>query len=117
MHFPNVQMRNLKITSTHLKTRIDQTFPNIIRELRFRHGEMTQKELAKHVGVSRQTIMAIEASKYPPSLEIAFRIARCFAASVEDIFFYEPDIEGEDPYKDGLIIEVQMGGDDDDGEQ
>ena len=90
---------------------------NIIRELRFRHGEMTQKELAKHVGVSRQAIMAIEASKYPPSLEIAFRIARCFAASVEDIFFYEPDIEGEDPYKDGLIIEVQMGGDDDDGEQ
>ncbi len=73
---------------------------------------MTQKELAKHVGVSRQTIMAIEASKYPPSLEIAFRIARCFAASVEDVFFYQPDIEGEHPFKDGLIVEVPLGGDD-----
>ncbi len=88
---------------------------NIIRRLRFEHGEMTQKELAKHVGVSRQTIMAIEASKYPPSLEIAFRIARCFAASVEDIFFYEPDIEGEHKYKDGLIVEVSWDGDDDSG--
>ena len=76
---------------------------------------MTQKALAKHVGVSRQTIMAIEASKYPPSLEIAFRIARCFAASVEDIFFYEPDIEGEHKYKDGLIVEVSWDGDDDSG--
>ncbi len=88
---------------------------NTIRQCRFHHGEMTQKELAKHVGVSRQTIMAIEASKYPPSLEIAFRIARCFAASVEDIFFYEPDIEGEHKYKDGLIVEVSWDGDDDSG--
>ncbi len=76
---------------------------------------MTQKELAKHVGVSRQTIMAIEASKYPPSLEIAFRIARCFAASVEDVFLYVKDYEDQDKIKEGLIIEVQMGGDDDDG--
>jgi putative transcriptional regulator len=78
---------------------------------------MTQKELAKHVGVSRQTIMAIEASKYPPSLEIAFRIAHCFAVSVEDVFLYQEDYEDQDKIKAGLIIEVEMGGDDDDGEK
>ncbi len=88
---------------------------NVIRRYRFQHGEMTQKELAQHIGVSRQTVNAIEGSKYPPSLEVAFRIARVFGRSIEDIFFYEPDIEGEHKYKDGLIVEVSWDGDDDIG--
>ena len=76
---------------------------------------MTQKELAKLISVSRQTIMAIQGNKYPPSLEVAFRIARVFGTSIEDIFFYEPDIEGEHKYKDGLIVEVSLDGDDRNG--
>ena len=67
---------------------------------------MTQKELAELIGVSRQTVHAIERSKYSPSLEVAFRIARVFGTSIEDIFFYEPDIKGEHPFKDGLELEI-----------
>ena len=67
---------------------------------------MTQKELAELIGVSRQTINAIERSKYSPSLEVAFRIARVFGTSIEDIFFYEPDPKGEHPFKDGLELEI-----------
>ena len=85
---------------------------NVIRRCRFECGEMTQKELAKLIGVSRQTIMAIESNKYPPSLEVAFRIARVFGTSIEDVFFYEPDIEGEHKYKDGLVVEVSWDRDD-----
>lgn len=66
---------------------------NNIRTLRFVHGEMTQKELAKRVGVTRQTIIAIENAKYSPSLEVAFRIAHVFNSPLEDVFTYEP---GED---------------------
>jgi putative transcriptional regulator len=62
---------------------------NRIRRLRFDHGEMTQQQLADKVGVTRQTIIAIEAGKYAPSLPLAFRIARAFDASVEDVFQYE----------------------------
>ncbi len=62
---------------------------NNIRVLRFQHGEMTQQELAQKVGVTRQTIHAIEAAKYGPSLELAFRIARVFDVSVEDVFQYD----------------------------
>ena len=88
---------------------------NTIRQLRFHNGEMTQKELAKLVGMSRQTIMAIEGSKYSPSLEVAFRIVHVFGTSIEDVFFYEPDIEGENEYADGLIVEVTWDGDDNNG--
>ena len=63
---------------------------NQIRRLRFNHGEMTQQQLADQVGVTRQTIIAIEAGKYAPSLPLAFRIARAFNTSVEDVFQY-PD--------------------------
>ena len=73
---------------------------------------MTQKGLAEFVGVSRQTINAIERSKYSPTLEVAFRISRTFGASIEDIFFYEPDIEGEHPFADGLEVEISWDGDD-----
>lgn len=62
---------------------------NSIRRFRFEHGEMTQEELAERVGVSRQTIIALEQMKYVPSLSLAFRIARVFGANVEDVFRYE----------------------------
>ena len=78
---------------------------------------MTQKQLAEAIGVSRQTIMAIEGNKYPPSLEVAFRIANVFGASIEDIFFYEPDVDGEHEFKDGLVVEVHWDEPDHDGGQ
>jgi putative transcriptional regulator len=60
-----------------------------IRRLRFDQGEMTQQELAEQVGVTRQTIIALEAGRYAPSLLLAFRIARVFEASVEEVFQYD----------------------------
>ncbi len=62
---------------------------NNIRTLRFQNGEMTQAALAKNIGVTRQTILAIEAAKYAPSLELAFKIADCFAVPIGDVFSYE----------------------------
>jgi putative transcriptional regulator len=62
---------------------------NQIRRLRFDHDEMTQQQLADKVGATRQTIIAIEAGRYAPSLELAFRIARAFGCGVEDVFGYE----------------------------
>jgi putative transcriptional regulator len=62
---------------------------NRIRRLRFEHGEMTQQDLAQRVAVTRQTIIALEAGKYAPSLPLAFRIARVFGVTVEDVFQYE----------------------------
>ncbi len=59
---------------------------NNVRKLRFHHDEMTQEQLAQKVGVTRQTIIAIEGGKYSPSLELAFRIARAFGAPLEDVF-------------------------------
>lgn len=59
---------------------------NDIRTLRFLNGEMTQAELAARVGVTRQTIVAIEQGRYSPSLEVAFRIARTFGKGIEDVF-------------------------------
>jgi len=62
--------------------------------MRFNTDEMTQKELADIVGVSRQTINAIEGNKYSPSLMVAFRIAHAFGYSVDSVFEYESDIAG-----------------------
>jgi len=59
---------------------------NQIRRLRFEHGEMTQSELAEKIGMTRQTVAAIEAGKYSPSLEAAFRIAQVFGASLDEVF-------------------------------
>ncbi len=59
---------------------------NTIRSLRFARGEMTQAELADRVGVSRQTIIAIEQGKYSPTLEMAFQIARALEAPLEEVF-------------------------------
>jgi len=62
---------------------------NNIRTMRFLHGEMTQQELADKVGVTRQTIIAMEKDKYSPSLELAFRIAMAFQVPLTDVFSYE----------------------------
>jgi len=62
---------------------------NQIRRLRFDHGEITQQDLADRAGVTRQTIIALEAGKYAPSLMLAFRIARAFGVKVEDVFQYD----------------------------
>ena len=67
---------------------------NRIRALRFEHGEMTQQELADRVGVTRQTIIAIEQGRYSPSLEMAFQIAGVFRVPLDEVFQY-PDGEGE----------------------
>jgi len=62
---------------------------NNIRKLRFEAGEMSQQTLAERVGVTRQTIFAIEKDKYSPSLEVAFKISNVFQAPLEDVFTYE----------------------------
>ena len=62
---------------------------NTVRTLRFHHGEMTQQELADRIGVTRQTVIAIEQGRYSPSLEAAFRIARVFGVPLEDVFQFE----------------------------
>jgi len=64
---------------------------NTIRKLRFNAGEMTQQQLAEKVLVTRQTIVAIEAGKYSPSLELAFRISNVFGMPLEEVFTYHPE--------------------------
>jgi putative transcriptional regulator len=66
---------------------------NSIRALRFAAGEMTQAELADRVGVTRQTIIAIEQGRYSPTLEMAFRIARVFRVPLDEVFHYPDDQE------------------------
>lgn len=61
---------------------------NSIRALRFAHDEMKQADLASAIGVTRQTLIAIEQGKYSPSLEVAFRIARVFKVSLDEVFQY-----------------------------
>lgn len=62
---------------------------NHIRTLRFSYGEMTQQELADTIGVTRQTVSAIEGDKYSPSLEVAFRIADALGVSIEEVFQWD----------------------------
>ena len=69
---------------------------NTIRRLRFDAGEMTQKDLAKATGVTRQTIVAIENAKYSPTLELAFRIARAFDKPLEEVFLYDETEPGDE---------------------
>lgn len=66
---------------------------NSIRVLRFHTDEMTQQELADRIGATRQTVHAIEASKYAPSLELAFRISRVFDKRVEEVFHYPDNMD------------------------
>lgn len=70
------------------------TVTNQIRALRFAHGEMTQAELGKQIGMTRQTVIAIEQGRYSPSLETAFHIARVFGVPLDDVFQYN---QGETP--------------------
>jgi putative transcriptional regulator len=68
---------------------------NNVRRLRFNSSEMTQQQLAEKVGVTRQTVIAIEGDKYSPSLEVAFRIAHAFGVPLEEVFQYQSnDAEG-----------------------
>ena len=64
---------------------------NRVRKLRFDNGELTQQQLADRVGVTRQTIIAIEAGKYSPSLPLAFKLARTFGVSIEQVFQFEDE--------------------------
>lgn len=64
---------------------------NRIRRLRFDAGEMTQKHLAERVGVTRQTLLAIENGKYFPTLDLAFRIARCFGVGLDEVFTFHDE--------------------------
>lgn len=64
---------------------------NSIRRLRFDADEMTQQALAEKVGVTRQTILAIEAARYSPTLELAFRVAEVFGKELGDVFQYVPE--------------------------
>ena len=68
---------------------------NSIRALRFAHGEMTQADLAARIGVTRQTVIAIEQGKYSPSLEMAFQIAHVFGVPLDDVFQYTSPQEGD----------------------
>jgi putative transcriptional regulator len=63
---------------------------NRIRALRFSHGEMTQQDLADRIGLTRQTVIAIEQGRYSPTLEAAFRIAQVFGEPLENVFSYDP---------------------------
>ena len=67
---------------------------NHLRRLRFDHGEMTQDALARAAGVTRQTVIALEAGRYAPSLELAFRLARVFGKRVDEVFFWHEDEAG-----------------------
>ena len=69
---------------------------NSIRALRFTRDEMTQAELADRIGVTRQTVIAIEQGRYSPSLEIAFRIAHVFGVGLDAVFQYNPDRQPEE---------------------
>jgi len=69
---------------------------NQIRTLRFHHGEMTQEELAQRAGVTRQTIIALEAGKYIPSLLLAFKLASVFGVKVENVFQYNGSGEAKE---------------------
>jgi putative transcriptional regulator len=64
---------------------------NTIRRLRFEHGEMTQEELARRIGMTRQTVAAIEHNKYSPSLEAAFRIAEVFGVAIGEVFQWKKE--------------------------
>jgi putative transcriptional regulator len=70
------------VGGTHIRNRI--------RELRFQHGEMTQQALADRIGVTRQTVNAIEGEKYSPTLEVAFQIAAVFEVPLDEVFSYQP---------------------------
>jgi putative transcriptional regulator len=68
---------------------VSTAITNQLRRLRFEHGELTQEALARAAGVTRQTIIALEAGKYAPSLELAFRLAHALGVRIEDVFQWQ----------------------------
>src|SRR5207245_9115630 len=76
---------------------VEEALTNSLRKLRFEHGEMTQQDLAEHAGVTRQTIIALEAGKYAPSLLLALRIAHVFDVSVEEVFHLDANGRAKKP--------------------
>lgn len=75
----------------------DKKLSNTIRTLRFLHGELSQAELGERIGVTRQTVAAMEAGKYSPSLETAFRVADVFGVGLSEVFQWSGEQEGEKP--------------------
>jgi putative transcriptional regulator len=73
---------------------------NNIRKLRFFNNEMTQQQLAEKVGVTRQTIIAMEKDRYSPSLELAFKIAHAFGIPLEEVFSFNPENQSTQNTKD-----------------
>ena len=71
---------------------------NRVRELRIGRG-MTQEEIAERLGVSRQTIISIELGRYNPSIVLAYKLARAFDRSIEEVFFYEPETDTEEDHE------------------
>jgi len=82
---------------------------NIVRYLRYRQGEcwMTQQELAERVGASRQTINAIERGKHQPSLELAFKLVGVFEKTIDEVFFYCPDVDINHDALKPVTIEIR----------
>jgi len=76
-------------STTDAVTDMKPSISNNIRTLRFEHGEMTQQALADAIGVTRQTVFAIEKGKYSPSLEVAFKIAETFSVTLDKVFQYQ----------------------------
>jgi len=85
-HIPDTVQMRTRTASNRMRIRND------IRRLRFDRGEMTQQDLADRIGVTRQTVIAIEQAKYSPTLELAFKIAAVFGRPLEDVFHYEADV-------------------------
>ena len=80
---------------------MEKVIRNRIRRLRFEKGEMTQRELARRSGCTRQTIHALEAAKYGPSLELAFRVAEVFGVRIDEVFQYDvvSRVEAQSPQR------------------
>ncbi|MGJ9416810.1 helix-turn-helix transcriptional regulator [Massilia sp. CMS3.1] len=68
--------------------RKDSPIDNHLRRLRFEHGEMSQETLARAVGITRQTVIALESLRYAPSLELAMKLADVFGVAVDEVFFW-----------------------------
>jgi putative transcriptional regulator len=91
---------------------IGMVLANIVRYLRYRQGEcwMTQQELAERVGVSRQTINAIERGKHQPSLELAFKLADVFGKTIDEVFSYFPEVDIDDDSLKSVTVEIHWDG-------
>jgi len=77
----------------------DLLIGNQLRKMRFLHGEVTQAKLAERVGVTRQTIVALETNRYAPSLELAMKLAAVFDCSVDELFFWKDKQRAKDSYQ------------------